>query len=151
MSYRIELRCIRPCIHRTNEFSFPRLRHRFQVILVLALSFLATGAQWDLIQVFAWARMTVNHTRSMPFSRAVTKTFDGEMCGLCQMVANAKKQDQSRSNLPELKMESKILLFFQAAPRVVVDAPRTAAWRPTEAVVVTAGRSAPPVPPPRVA
>jgi hypothetical protein len=94
------------------------------------------------MQVFAWGRMTVEHAQSMPLTQAVAKTFDGEMCGICRMVANAKKQEQSRSNVPELKMESKILLFFQAAPKVVVEAPRSA-------TVVTAGRSAPPVPPPR--
>lgn len=91
----------------------------------------------------------MKHARSMPLSRAVATTFDGEMCGICKMVANAKKQEQPRSNGPELKMESKILLFFQVAPIVVVEAPRSAAWHPTEATVVTAGRSAPPVPPPR--
>jgi hypothetical protein len=101
------------------------------------------------MQVFAWGRMTVEHAQSMPLTQAVAKTFDGEMCGICRMVANAKKQEQSRSNVPELKMESKILLFFQAAPKVVVEAPRSAAWRPTEVTVMTAGRSAPPVPPPR--
>jgi hypothetical protein len=125
------------------------LPHRIQISLALCLCFLGTGAQWDLIQVFAWGRMTVEHAQSMPLSQAVEKTFDGEMCGICRMVANAKKQEQSRSNFPELKMESKILLFFQAPPKVVVEAPRSAAWRPTEATVVTAGRSAPPVPPPR--
>ena len=116
---------------------------------MLVLWFMATGAQWDLIQIFAWGRMTVEHAHSMPLSQAVAKTFDGEMCGICRMVANAKKQEQSRSNFPELKMESKILLFFQAAPKIVVEAPRTAAWLPAEASVITAGRSAPPVPPPR--
>jgi hypothetical protein len=125
------------------------LPRRIQISLVLCLCFLGTGAQWDLMQVFAWGRMTVEHAQSMPLTQAVAKTFDGEMCGICRMVANAKKQEQSRSNVPELKMESKILLFFQAAPKVVVEAPRSAAWRPTEATVVTAGRSAPPVPPPR--
>ena len=116
---------------------------------MLVLCFMATGAQWDLIQVFAWGRMTVEHAHSMPLSQAVAKTFDGEMCGICRMVANAKKQEQSRSNFPELKMESKILLFFQAAPKIVFEAPRAAAWLPADASVITAGRSAPPVPPPR--
>ncbi len=91
----------------------------------------------------------MEHAQAMPLSQAVAKTFDGEMCAICRMVADAKKQEQSRSNVPEPKMETKILLFFQAAPRVVVDAPRSATWHPTEAVVMTTGRSAPPVPPPR--
>lgn len=91
----------------------------------------------------------MEHAQSMPLSEAVTKTFDGEMCAICRMVANAKKQERSRPNAPEVKMGTRLLLFFQPAPRVGVEAPRATAWRPTEAAVVTAVRSAPPVPPPR--
>jgi len=126
------------------------LRHRVQISLVLLLCFLAAGAQWDLVQVFAWGRMMAGHAKTMPLSQAVTKTFDGEMCGICRMVAHARKQERSRSDCPEMKMEAKVLLFFQAVPRVVVAPPRSTAWRPSEAAAVTAGRSAPPVPPPRV-
>lgn len=113
------------------------------------LCFLATGTQWDLIQVLAWGRMIAGHTQVMPLSEAVAKTFDGEMCSICRMVNNAKKQEQSRSNFPELKPERKIVLFVETAPNVVVGPPLAAAWCPTATTVVTAGRSAPPVPPPR--
>jgi hypothetical protein len=116
---------------------------------MLLACLLPLGAQWDLIQVFAWGRMTMEHAQAMPLAQAVAKTFDGEMCDICRMVADAKQQEQSRSHLPELKLESKILLFFQPAPGFVVEVPRSAAWRPTEAAVMTTGRSAPPVPPPR--
>jgi hypothetical protein len=116
---------------------------------MLLLCFLAAGTQWDLIQVFAWGRMIAGHTQSMPLSQAVAKTFDGEMCSICRMVNDAKKQEQSRSHFPELKPERKMVLFFQTVPKVVVEAPLSETWCPAEATVVTAGRSAPPVPPPR--
>jgi len=93
--------------------------------------------------------MASDHARTMPLSRALAKTFDGEMCNICRMVANAKQEERSRSGFPEVKLESKILLFFQAVPNIVVERPPLIAWRPTHAVVVAAGRSAPPVPPPR--
>jgi len=116
---------------------------------MLLLCFLGTGTQWDLIQVFAWGRMIAGHTQAMPLAEAVAKTFDGEMCSICRMVNNAKKQDQSRSNLPELKPERKIVLFVETVHNVVVRAPLSAAWCPVEETIVSAGRSAPPVPPPR--
>jgi hypothetical protein len=116
---------------------------------MLLLCFLATGTQWDLMQVFAWGRMIAGHTQAMALSQAVAKTFDGEMCSLCRMVNDAKKQEQSRSNFPELKQERKMVLFFQAVPNVVVESPLLATWYPAEVTVVTAGRAAPPLPPPR--
>ena len=116
---------------------------------MLFLCVIATGAQWDLLQVLAWGRMMTNHSRTMPLAKAVTKTFDGEMCDICRMVANAKKQEQSRSSVPEAKIESKILLFFQAVPQVIVEEPRSVAWFPSSSPAMTEERPAPPVPPPK--
>ena len=127
------------------------MRQRGQISIVLFLCIIATGAQWDLLQAFAWGRMMANHSRTMPLAKAVTKTFDGEMCPICRMVANAKQQERSRSAVPEVKIGSKILLFFQAAPKVIVEAPRSVAWCPSEAPVMTVDRPAPPLPPPRAA
>lgn len=118
---------------------------------MLCLCFVATGAQWDLLQTFAWGRMMVNYSREMPLSQAVTKTFDGEMCGICRVVANAQKQEQSRSNLPETKIESKILFYFQTVPKVIVGEPDSVAWFPGDSSATTELRWAPPVPPPRLA
>jgi len=127
------------------------LRHRLQIPLVLFLCFMATGAQWDLLQMFAWGRMMAGHAQTMPLSRAVAKTFDGEMCAVCRMVADAKKQDRARSAVPEPKGAGRIFLFFQAAPKIAIEPPGSTAWRPGEATVASATRSAPPSPPPRLA
>jgi hypothetical protein len=93
--------------------------------------------------------MLVINSRSMPLSTAVTQTFSGEMCPICQLVANAQKQEKSRSEIPESKLAGKILLYFQKPPAVVVVAPDGGAWFTGNPPVATEGRVAPPVPPPR--
>jgi len=126
------------------------VRQRIQVLVVTLLCFIAAGAQWDLVQVYAWGRMMADHSRTMTLSDAVSKTFDGEMCPICRMVAKARQKEQSQSNVPEVRIESKILLFFQAVPAVIVGAPRAVACFPGDASAMTKDRSAPPVPPPKI-
>jgi hypothetical protein len=125
------------------------VRQRIHVPIVLFLCLIATGSQWDLVQTFAWGRMMVMNSHSMPLSKAVAQTFSGEMCPICHLVANAEKQEKSRSEIPEAKLAGKVLLYFQKAPAVVVTAPDGVAWFPGNPLVATEGRVAPPVPPPR--
>ena len=127
------------------------MSRRAKILVVLFLSFIATGAQWDLLQTFAWSRMMAKYSRAMPLSEALAKTFEGEMCDICRIVANAQKQERSRPGILEARIEGKILLFFQAVPKVIVDAPRPAGWFPGDLPVMTSARPAPPVPPPRPA
>lgn len=101
------------------------------------------------MQLFAWGRMAVDYSRSMSVSQAVQRTFNGEMCGICRMVANAKQQDESRSNTPQGEVKVKPILFFQAVQPVIVSAPEAAPWTPNEMPGLTEDRLAPPVPPPR--
>jgi hypothetical protein len=117
---------------------------------MICLCFLATGAQWDLVQGFAWGRMMAGHSRTMSLSSAVAKTFDGEMCPICRMVAKARQKEQSQSNVPETKLAGKVLLFFQAVPEAVVEAPCAVACFSCDATAMTKDRSAPPVPPPKI-
>ena len=91
-----------------------------------------------------------DHSRTMALSKAVSKTFDGEMCPICRMVARARQKEQPQPNAPEVKLEGKILLFFQAVPAVMVEAPRAVACLPGDSSAMTKDRSAPPVPPPKV-
>jgi hypothetical protein len=125
------------------------VRSRFSIPIVLLLCAVATGSQWDLLQTFAWGRMMVMNSQAMPLSAAVGRTFSGEMCGLCRLVAQAEKQEKSRSDIPEVKMAGKVLLYFQPAPAIVVAAPEARAWFAGGSPAATEGRSAPPVPPPR--
>jgi len=87
----------------------------------------------------------------MSVSAAVSQTFGGEMCGICRMVAAARHQEQSRSDVPDSKVEGKILMFFQAAPKVILEPRCVMACLPDRSSAMTRGRSAPPLPPPRAA
>ena len=125
------------------------VRSRFRTCCLLALCVVGSGAQWDLLQVFAWEKMVVGHMRTMSLSASVAKTFDGEMCPICRMVARAKAQEQPHPAAPDVKADGKILLFFQAPPTVVLDQPAVATWRPVDCLGCAELRWAPPVPPPR--
>lgn len=125
------------------------VRRRIPIVCLLVLSVLGTGAQWDLLQVFAWGRMIVNHSRSMTLIAAVETTFDGETCGLCRAVQRAKEQEASHSPVPALKVDGKILLFFQTPVPVIVVAPPLDGWRRADSVPPEEIGFPPPVPPPR--
>jgi hypothetical protein len=126
----------------------PVLR-RCQIIVFLLAWFMATGAQWDLVQVFGWGSMIVNHSRDMTLISAVKKTFDGEMCSVCRAV-KAAKQQENRTTVPNGKFEGKIVLGYQPAAEIILTVPDSLAWTHGEREPLSALRSAPPTPPPRV-
>lgn len=113
---------------------------------------LATGCQWDFVQVFAWSRMFTTYAQTMPLLRAAERTFSpDEMCGVCRAVATAKQQ-QSReeSTVPGGKASGKHLLV--CAPRTLVfltPAPFCAGLTPAVSTPLSAERATPPNPPPR--
>jgi hypothetical protein len=102
-----------------------------------------------MLQAFAWGRMMTHYVRSESLGAAVSDTFSGEMCSICRMVAAAHQQEQSRSPVAPLKLESKILLFFQSSPAVAIaDRPGVLLGSPA-AKMHSCDRALPPVPPPR--
>ena len=109
---------------------------------------MATGAQWDLLQTFGWGSMIANNSRSMPFLKAVEKTFDGEMCPVCKLV-KAAKQQESRTTVPDGKLKSKMILVFQPVPMVILTMPDSDSWSHSDREPLSAQRLAPPTPPPR--
>lgn len=109
---------------------------------------MATGSQWDLVQAYAWVRMTVDNSRTMSLTDAVKKTFDGEMCGVCKVV-NSAKQQENNATVPGGKPNTKIVLFFQPTEGVRLNAPDLEAWSFSDRAFVSVARSAPPLPPPR--
>jgi hypothetical protein len=133
-----------------NRSSCPQVPKRLQIFVVLVAWFMATGAQWDLVQTFGWGRMIVNYSRSMQLSAAVKKTFGGEMCGICRAVNQAKQQEE-KSNVPALTVKAKLVMICSPAPQFVLSAPDRAAWSPSDREPLSAGRPVPPTPPPRVA
>ncbi len=112
---------------------------------------LGSGAQWDVLQIFAWAGMIVDHARTMSVSAAVSQTFDGEMCSVCRLVQKAKQQEQPKSGRSETAAGDRLLLFSHRASALVLAAPRLLVrLAEPDARVETCARQ-PAVPPPRAA
>ena len=120
-----------------------------RLTLLVLLCSLATGAQWDLIQVLAWGRMMAQYTRTMPVAEAAQKTFGGEMCGVCRMVARAREPQRSRPSAPPAPAEERLVLFLQDTGLRIARSPSAPVPHPAAMAAVTVGRQAPPVPPPR--
>jgi hypothetical protein len=128
------------------------MRHRLQIVTVLFAWLVATGSQWDLVQAFAWSRMIIGYSRTMPLVEAVRLTFQPDnLCSLCEMVKTAKQQQSREPGAPASSAVSKARVIFQAPPAVVVAPPRVAPWRVAGPVAAGIGRTAPPIPPPRFA
>ncbi len=122
---------------------------RIQLFIVLILGFIATGAQWDLLQAVAWGRMMANYGCSESLSQAVADSFQGPVCSVCRAVEQAKQQEKAPAGLPTEKLSAKVLLFFQAAPRFVLKEPSVLGQIRSTEQVQSRGRAMPPVPPPR--
>lgn len=121
---------------------------RAQLVVLLCLWFLASGAQWDFAQVFGWARMVASYARVMPLAAAVKKTFSGEMCGVCVAVHDAK-QDADPAGPQPGKTEGKLLAALAPALEFFVGSVPPVVWPTGDPSVVSLARSAPPLPPPR--
>lgn len=121
---------------------------RLPIVLTLVAWLLATGVQWDLLQVFGWARMVVNHSQTMSITAAVTKTLGGEMCGVCEIVSQAKRRpaDAAPAGGPH---DAKVVLLVPAAPAFVFSAPDPGVWSAAPSAALSVPRTAPPLPPPR--
>jgi hypothetical protein len=125
------------------------MRQRLQISALLLAWLMATGSQWDLVQVFAWGRMFAGYSRIMSVESALRLTFKpGNMCSVCKMVKAAKQQQEQTPAAPS-KTLGKILLVFAPVPTVVIASVPSAQWPVGMKTMRSAGRGAPPIPPPR--
>ena len=128
-----------------------RMWRKLQITSFLLAWLFATGSQWDLVQVFAWGRMFADNATTMSLAEAARETFAPDhICPLCQAVSRAKQQ-QDNPSTPAAKVPGKILLVFQPVPAVIIAAPPLSPWSPSDRVMLSTGRLAPPTPPPRAA
>ena len=125
------------------------MRRRFAIFSLLIAWLLATGSQWDVVQVIAWGRMFTGYVRTMSVGQALEQTFDAEKpCALCCAVRNV--QQQEKTNLPpEVRLRDKLVLVFQPVPVLLVATRESFAWQLHDRRPLSAGRAAPLVPPPR--
>lgn len=129
------------------------VRRRIQYLMVFFAWFMATGSQWDVMQVVAWGKMFADYSQGMTLSAAAKKTFSGEMCSICLVVQDGRKQQESSGDkLPQGKISSKMLDLCPLAVAVSVFAPEREQTGTMAAVLDVDGRGrvSPPVPPPRV-
>ncbi len=126
------------------------LRRKVSLLVTLLAWFFASGGQWDIVQVFAWARMFADNAATMPWGEALARTFSPEgRCDLCGAVSTAKQQQEDTPSNPAAKSAGKLALVFEAAPFVWLAAPAPERWPRRLCAVREAGRERPPVPPPR--
>lgn len=130
---------------------------RLPALLVLCAWLLASGAQWDLLQGFAWGRMIASYSRTMPLDEALRLTFTPDnLCGVCAFVADAKtRADAARPGVtdapasPDTLGKAKGPLAL-APEHLLVFASVIAPEWPTEHFRPAAcARPAPPTEPPR--
>lgn len=124
------------------------LRH-LQLTCLLTAWLFATGCQWEFVQVFGWARMIVNYSKTMTLREAVVQTFTpGNECEICCAVRHAKQKETGDTPAGS-SLQKNTKWVFQAATRIVFAGPAEPAWPLGTQSVRSAERAAPPVPPPR--
>ena len=130
---------------------------RFPAVFILCAWLLASGAQWDLLQGFAWGRMIANYSRTMPVSEAVRLTFTPDnLCGVCAFVAaahtRAGAEGKAADNVPVDNGAKAKLPLARPPEHVFVFSSAPAPEWPAERFVADAcARPAPPTEPPRAA
>ena len=127
------------------------MRRPFQIAVILFAWLLATGGQWHLVQSFAWGRMLVSYSKTMPLRAAVRLTFTPEnMCGVCELVRVAQQQQHTQTALPAgTSLDAKALLAFQPVPALILNAPVALPRSPADFDTPDSVRATPPAPPPR--
>lgn len=126
------------------------MRSRLATIIALCAWLLATGSHWDLVQTFAWGRMIATYAQTMPLARAVQLTFTADnLCGVCEIVSDAKQDPASTAAAPTNPAEGKILLALASSPTVVLGLVELSRFPGVQSPPLSQGRPAPPSEPPR--
>ena len=109
----------------------------------------ANGAVWDVVQIFAWARMFTGYTQTQTVTAAIEETFDGSKpCPICRAVAKAKEAAHKQAPQSVERSAEKLLLACEFPEKLLIG-PSADGW-PDAAVRSGPVRIEPvPVPPPR--
>ena len=110
----------------------------------------ANGAVWDVVQVFAWARMFAGYVHVLPVRAALSETFDSSKpCEFCIAVAKAKETEQKQTPQQIERSVEKLVLACEAPEKILIP-PSACEW-PADPLHFGVVRIEPvPVPPPRV-
>lgn len=122
----------------------------FKGCVVLTIWTLCTGAHWDALQVFAWAKMFVSNAAGMSLGEATARTFDpAEACDVCHWITDTKQDAESSSAFrPEAK-EKQPLVILESEPVVPGFAATTVGLSGDESRLWEGLKKRVPTPPPR--
>ena len=101
---------------------------RLHILSLLVASFVATGAQWDLLHVYGWGRMFATYSSTLSIAAAAKKTFSGEMCPICRAVKEAKQKENSPAVPAGTNPKAKCMLHFQPIPAFIVSVRPSGIW-----------------------
>ena len=133
-----------------NCASLSAVRRTLAIASLLLAWICANGAVWDVVQVFAWARMFAGYAHVLPVQAALSETFDSNKpCPICLAVAKAKETEHRQSPQQIERSAEKLVLACEASERVLIQ-PSAQEW-PADPAHPGLVRIEPvPVPPPRV-
>ena len=72
---------------------FRRFRQPFAWLALVAW-LAASGLSWDLLQVVAWTKMSVDNASQLAASAAVSKTLEDAPCPLCKVAQEGRKNSE---------------------------------------------------------
>lgn len=120
--------------------------------LALVAWLAASGLSWDLLQVVAWTKMSVENAARRSVGAAVTKALADAPCAMCKVAQDGRKQSEQQPLAKEDAVKPKAKADTSVDVLAVIDSHdfqgRAHAWPSDEVGLARAGEV--PVPPPRV-
>ena len=120
--------------------------------LALVAWLAASGLSWDLLQVVAWTKMSVENAAQRSVGAAVTKALADAPCAMCKVAQDGRKQSEQQPLAKEDAVKAKAKADTSVDVLAVIGAHdfqgRDHA-RPTDEVGMSRASEVP-VPPPRV-
>jgi hypothetical protein len=120
--------------------------------LALVAWLAASGLSWDLLQVVAWTKMSVENVAQRSIGAAVTKALADAPCAMCKVAQDGRKQSEQQPLAKDEAVKAKAKADTSVDVLAVIgahDFQGREHTRPTDEVGVTRASEVP-VPPPRL-
>ena len=120
--------------------------------LALVAWLAASGLSWDLLQVVAWTKMSVENAAQRSVGAAVTKALADAPCAMCKVAQDGRKQSEQQPLAKDEAVKAKAKADTSVDVLAVIgahDFQGREHARPTDEIGLTRASEVP-VPPPRV-
>lgn len=128
-----------------------RVRQPFAWLALVAW-LAASGLSWDLLQVVAWTKMSVDNAAQLTAAAAVSKTLEDAPCPLCKAAQEGRKNSEqaplAKDEIAKVKAKADPVAGETLLLSAKLFSGRDYAW-PTDVDSVTRVAEVP-VPPPRL-